>query len=68
LHGLILAECAELAIVMKAGEGVLAAHYYFSGDSAPTILVDKEGKIILTNAMMNSMSDRLRAKLAEFFE
>jgi hypothetical protein len=49
-------------------EGKLSAHYYFSGDSAPTFLVDKEGKIILTNAMVNSMSDRLKAKLAQIFE
>jgi len=52
----------------RSGEGKLAAYYYFSGNTAPVILVDKEGKIIMTNAMVNSMSDRLNAKLAEIFE
>jgi hypothetical protein len=50
------------------GEGKLSEHYYFSGNSSPTILVDKEGKIIMTHAMTHGMNDRLKTKLAEIFE
>jgi hypothetical protein len=48
----------------KNRNGELDAHYYFSGDSTPTLLVDKEGKII----MVQANGDRLKAKLAEIFE
>jgi|GEM_PF-2556918 len=45
-------------------EGELETHYYFSRNASPTILVDREGKII----MVHARGDRLKTKLAEIFE